>query len=311
MSSNNSRDVVIVAAARSAVGKAKKGSLKDTRPDELLTQTLSGLLAQVEGFNAETLGDVVIGCAMPEAEQGMNIARISALAAGIPQSVPAMTINRFCSSGLQSLAQAAACIEAGWYDAALTGGVESMSKVKMGGDRISPNPDIMANHPEIYVPMGITSENVAQQYGISREEQDAFAASSHAKAAAAIDSGKFKDEIIPIKTKVFDGTNWKEIVFAEDEGLRRSTTADGLAKLRPVFSARGTTTAGKAVKEEVDEESMGDWYLTTVSCLRFEWNTAELNWQTRSRHTFRTIVMYSHLIPRFAHTLHREFYINV
>ena len=166
--SKNPRDPVVVAAVRTPAGKGKKGSLKDTRPDDLMTQAIKGLLDRTDGFDSAEIDDVIIGCAMPEAEQGMNVARIAALAAGIPQQVPAMTINRFCSSGLQSLAQGAAGIQAGFYDVALTGGVESMSKVKMGGDRLSPNPSLMENSPEIYTPMGITSELVAQRARVHR-----------------------------------------------------------------------------------------------------------------------------------------------
>ncbi len=244
MSEKNPRDVVVVSAVRTAVGKANKGSFKDTRPDDLLTAALKGALP--DGFDAALIDDVVIGTAMPEGEQGMNVARISALAAGIPHSVPAMTINRFCSSGLQSLAQAAASIEAGWYDVALTGGVESMSQVKMGGDRPTPNPRLMTEHPEIYTPMGITSENVATRFGVSREQQDAFAVTSHQKAAAAIEGGKFKDEIIPVATRVYQDGTWHDVTVDTDEGVRADTSAEGLGRLRPVFAAKGTTTAGNS-----------------------------------------------------------------
>jgi acetyl-CoA acyltransferase len=240
------RDPVVVAAVRTPSGKGKKGSLKDTRPDDLMAQAIKGLLDRTQGFDPSDIDDVIIGCAMPEAEQGMNVARIAALAAGIPQEVPAMTINRFCSSGLQSLAQGAAGIKAGYYDVALTGGVESMSKVKMGGDRLSPNPGIMAENPEIYTPMGITSELVAQRFGVSREDQDAFATSSHRKAAAAIEEGRFEDEIVPVTTKVYDGTEWNELTLSVDEGVRPSTSVEGLSRLRPAFHAKGTTTAGNS-----------------------------------------------------------------
>jgi acetyl-CoA acyltransferase len=244
MSEKNPRDVVVVSAIRTAVGKAKKGSFKDTRPDDLLTAALKGALPA--GFDAALIDDVVIGTAMPEGEQGMNVARISALAAGIPHSVPAMTINRFCSSGLQSLAQAAASIEAGWYDVALTGGVESMSQVKMGGDRPTPNPQLMTDSPEIYTPMGITSENVAKRFNVTREQQDAFAVTSHQKAAAAIEGGKFKDEIIPVATRVYQDGAWHDVTVDTDEGVRADTSVAGLARLRPAFSAKGTTTAGNS-----------------------------------------------------------------
>ncbi|HJN76817.1 MAG TPA: thiolase family protein [Myxococcota bacterium] len=240
----NSRDVVVVVAVRTAVGKAKKGSFKDTRPDDLLTFALKGALGKVPDFDPSEIDDVVIGTAMPEGEQGMNVARISALAAGIPKTVPAMTINRFCSSGLQALAQAAAGIEAGWYDVALTGGVESMSQVKMGGDRPTPNPRLMATNPEIYTAMGITSENVAKQFEVDRATQDSFAVRSHQKAAAAIEAGRFTDEIIPVQTRVYRGGSWQDVTVDADEGVRADTSVEGLARLRPAFAAKGTTHAG-------------------------------------------------------------------
>lgn len=241
------REVVIVSAVRTAVGKSGKGSLKDTRPDEMLGQVMAGCLAKVPGFDASTIDDVVIGTAMPEAEQGMNVARIGAFVAGLPDSVPAVTVNRFCSSGIQSLAQAAAAITAGWQDVALTGGVESMSQVAMGGQKPSPHPGLVTNRPEAYTPMGITAELVAQKYGITRAEQDAFALSSHQKAMAAIQGGKFKDEIIPVKTRVTaDGATWKEIAFDTDEGPRGDTTIEALGKLRAAFKKDGSVTAGNS-----------------------------------------------------------------
>jgi len=241
------REVVIVSAVRTAVGKSGKGSLKDTRPDEMLGQVMAGCLAKVPGFDASKLDDVIIGTAMPEAEQGMNVARIGAFVAGIPDTVPAATVNRFCSSGIQSLGQAAAAIVAGWQDVALTGGVESMSQVAMGGQKPSPHPGLVANRPEAYTPMGITAELVADKYGITRAEQDAFALSSHQKAVAAIQGGKFKDEIIPVKTRVAaDGVNWKEIAFDTDEGPRADTTLEALGKLRAAFKKDGSVTAGNS-----------------------------------------------------------------
>jgi len=239
-------EAVVVSALRTAVTKAKKGAFKDTRPDDLLAEIMRGALAQVPQLDPADIGDVVIGTAMPEGEQGMNVARISALLAGIPDHVPAMTINRFCSSGLQSLAQAAACIEAGWYDVALTGGVESMSQVKMGGDRPSPNPGAMQNRPEIFTPMGVTSENVAEQFGVTREDQDSFALSSHQKATDAISSGRFQEEIHPVSTRYYSGGDWTETVVDTDEGPRADTNLQALGKLRPVFKKGGTTTAGNS-----------------------------------------------------------------
>ena len=244
--STNPRDVVVVSAVRTAVGKAKKGSFKDTRPDDLLTFALKGALDVVPDFDPAEIADVVIGTAMPEGEQGMNVARISALAAGIPATVPAMTINRFCSSGLQALAQAAAGIQAGWYDVALTGGVESMSQVKMGGDRPTPNPRLMETNPEIYTSMGITSENVARLFEVDRATQDAFAVTSHQKAAAAIEAGRFKDEIVPVQTRVFRGGSWQDVTVEVDEGVRPDSSVEGLARLRPAFAVKGTTHAGNS-----------------------------------------------------------------
>jgi acetyl-CoA acyltransferase len=245
--SKNPRDVVVVAAVRTAVGKSgKRGSFKDTRPDDLLIATIKGAMALVPDFDPALIGDVIIGTATPEGEQGLNVARNAALGAGIPDSVPAMTINRFCSSGLQSLAQGASAIIAGWQDVALTGGVESMSQLAMGGDRPSPNPKLMEERPEIYAPMGITSENVAKRFNVTREQQDAFAVTSHQKAAKAIAQGKFKDEIIPVATRLYKDGVWHDIVVDTDEGVRPDTSVEGLARLRPVFAVNGTTTAGNA-----------------------------------------------------------------
>ncbi|MCB9796496.1 MAG: thiolase family protein [Alphaproteobacteria bacterium] len=242
----NPRDVVVVAAVRTAVTKAKKGAFKDTRPDDLMIFAIQGLLEKVPGFDPALIEDVVIGTAMPEGEQGMNVARIVSLGAGLPDSVPAMTINRFCSSGLQSLAQAGASIAAGWSDVALTGGVESMTQIPMGGDRPSPNPKLMAERPEIYSPMGITSENVAHKYGVTREEQDAFALASNQKAVAAQQAGRFDDEIVPVRTTVFDGEGWQEVTVTADEGPRADTTLEALGKLRPAFHVKGTSHAGNS-----------------------------------------------------------------
>ncbi len=242
----NPRDPVIVAAIRTPGTKSRKGGLKDTRPDDLLITALQGLLERVPTFDKSTVADVIIGSATPEGEQGMNIARIAALGAGIPESAPAMTINRFCSSGLQSLAQAGAAIQAGWYDVAVTGGVESMTMLGMGGDRPTPNPRLMQERPEIFVTMGMTSENVAERFGVSRADQDAFAVTSHQKAAAAIDAGKFTDEIVPVQTRVYTDGTWHDVTIDIDDGVRRDTSVEGLARLRPVFAKTGTTTAGNA-----------------------------------------------------------------
>jgi acetyl-CoA acyltransferase len=242
----NPRDPVVVAAVRTPVTKARKGGLKDTRPEDLMITAIKGLLDKVPGFDPALIDDVVVGTAMPEAEQGMNIGRIVALGAGLPDSVPALTINRFCSSGLQALAQAAAAIQAGWIDVALTGGVESMSIIPMGGQKPSPHPGLIAERPEIYVTMGMTSENVCTRFEVPRAEQDAFAARSHQKAAAAIAAGRFVEETVPVHTRVFDGKAWKDVVISVDDGVRADTTAEGLAALKPAFSKSGATTAGNA-----------------------------------------------------------------
>ena len=238
------REVAVVSAVRTAVGKSKKGSLKDTRPDDMLTCVLRAAVER-GGVDPALVEDVVVGTATPEAEQGMNVARISALAAGLPDEVPALTINRFCSSGLQSLAQGASAILAGWQDVVLTGGVESMTLIAMGGEKPAPNPAIMAERPEVYTPMGITAENVAEQFEVSREEQDQFALRSQQRALAAVQQGKFTDEIVPLKTRVFRDGAWHDITFEVDEGPRPSSI-EGLKKLRPAFKARGSVTAGNS-----------------------------------------------------------------
>lgn len=240
------REVVVCAAVRSAVGRSGRGSLRDTRPDELLGQVLKGALTRVPSLDPAQLDDVVIGSAMPEAEQGMNVARIASFLAGLPDSVPAITVNRFCSSGLQSLAQAASAIAAGWQDVALAGGVESMSQIAMGGQKPSPHPGLMERRPEAYTPMGITAEIVAERFGVSRSDQDAFALSSHQKALAAIGAGRFVGEIVPVHTRVMGETGWKDIVFEVDEGPRADTSLEGLARLKPAFKQNGTVTAGNA-----------------------------------------------------------------
>ncbi len=239
------REVVVVSAVRTAIGKGVKGSLKDTRPDTMLAAVLAEAVKR-SGLDATRIDDVIVGTAMPEAEQGMNVARISALMAGLPDSVPAVTINRFCSSGLQSLAQGAAAILAGWQDVVLSGGVESMSQIAMGGQKPSPNPDLMDAHPEAYTPMGITAENVAERFHISREDQDAFSYRSHEKAVDAIEHGRFVDEILPLDTRVFTDGAWQPIRFDRDEGPRPDTTIERLAKLKPAFKSTGTVTAGSS-----------------------------------------------------------------
>jgi len=236
-----STGVVVTHAYRTAVGKANRGSLRQTRPDELLGLLMQGFLDRVPDLNPAAIDDILIGCAMPEGEQGLNIARNAALRAGLPVEVPAMTVNRFCSSGLQTLASGAAQIQAGWSDIVLTGGVESMSMVPMSGNKPSLNPWLAENYPESYESMGMTSEIVAERYGVTRQDQDEFAAESNNRALAAIEAGRFVDEIIPIETDL-DG---KTIVFDTDEGPRASTV-EGLASLRPAFKVNGTSTAGNS-----------------------------------------------------------------
>lgn len=245
------REAVIVAAARTAVGKAPRGSLKDTRPDDMAAAVLQELLKRCPGLPAEEIDDVIVGCALPEGEQGLNMARIAALKAGLPYSVPAMTINRFCSSGLQSIALGAERILAGFADVIVAGGSESMSMVPMSGNKFSANPTLAETYPEIYISMGLTAENVAQRFHISREDQDLFAVQSHRRAAAALQEGKFQEETFPLRTQIgIQNENgepcFKEILFERDEGVRPDTSMEGLAKLKPAFKLRGTVTAGNS-----------------------------------------------------------------
>ena len=241
----------VISAVRTAVGRAYRGSLKDTRPDDLGAAAIRGAVERVPNLDPARIDDVIFGCAMPEGEQGMNVARICALSAGLPDSVPAVTINRFCSSGLQAIAMAAERILAGFADVVVAGGTESMTMVPMGGNKPSFNGEIIDTRPEIFMPMGLTAEEVARRYKVTREDQDQFAYHSHRKAIAAIAAGKFRDEIVPVNTVVFhprDGGRpvRKEIVFDTDEGPRGDTTVEALAKLRPAFDAKGTVTAGNA-----------------------------------------------------------------
>ena len=245
------RDAVIVSAVRTAIGKAPKGTLKDTRPDELGAAVIKEAMARVPGLEMSEIDDVIMGCAMPEAEQGMNIARAAAIRAGLPVETSAMTINRFCSSGLQSIAIAADRIRTGGAEAALAGGLESMSMIPMGGHIIRPNPYLVEHYPDFYLNMGLATENVARKYEVTRDEQDAFALRSHQRAAAALDQDKFKDETVPL-TVTFEELDEKgrkqrrEVVFERDEGVRRDSSAEGLAKLKPAFHVKGTITAGNA-----------------------------------------------------------------
>ncbi|MBO8170023.1 MAG: acetyl-CoA C-acyltransferase [Thermoanaerobacteraceae bacterium] len=244
------REAVIVSGVRTAVGKAPRGTLKNFRPEDMGAAVIKESINRVPGLKPEDVDDIVIGCSFPEGEQGMNLGRILALRAGFPESVPGFTINRFCSSGLQAIAIAAQQIMVGWADIVIAGGVESMSQVPMGGNKVAPNPYLMEYYPEVYLSMGLTAENVARRYNISRKDQDEFAFCSHQKAAAAIREGRFKEEILPLEVPVKKVVNNKvveeTVTFDTDEGVRPDTSVEVLGKLRPVFHARGTVTAGNS-----------------------------------------------------------------
>jgi acetyl-CoA acyltransferase len=242
------REAVIVSSVRTAVGKALKGTLRQTRPDDMAAAAIEGALARVPAVKPEMVEDVILGCAMPEGEQGMNVARISAFLAGIPHTASAMTINRFCSSGLQAIALATRAVECGECDVVVAGGTESMSLVPMGGQHYSPNPTLMDVHPEVYLGMGLTAERLAKEHGITREQTDAFALASHQKAVAAIDAGRFEDEIVPLEVTPpsNNGAAPEPVAFDTDEGPRRDTDMAALAKLKPVFATDGVVTAGNA-----------------------------------------------------------------
>jgi acetyl-CoA acyltransferase len=239
-------DAVIVSVARTPIGRAKKGSLRDTRPEYFASEMLKALVARTPGLEPAMVDDVIFGCAMPEGEQGMNVARLITLAAGFPTEVPAMTVNRFCCSGSQTIALAADTIKAGNADIIIAGGVESMSMVEMGGNKMIGYPGLIESNINAYMAMGTTAEVVARRFDISREVQDEFAYNSHRKAVAALEAGKFADEIVPLDVRVRDNGSWREFVFDADEGPRADTTVEGLAKLRPVFDPVGTVTAGNA-----------------------------------------------------------------
>jgi len=238
---------VIASAVRTPFTRAHKGEFKDTRPDTLAARAIEAAIKQVPGLKPEEIDDVILGCAMPEAEQGMNVARLASVLAGLPETVPGLTINRFCSSGTQAIAMAAQQILAGQSDVVIAGGTESMTMVPMGGNKPSANPDLMDSHPAMYIGMGTTAENVASRFGVSREDQDAFAARSQQRAGEARDNGKFAEEIIPVTTTVYDEAgNAHEVTVTVDTILRPETTVEGLSKLRPAFNAKGTVTAGNA-----------------------------------------------------------------
>ena len=242
-----SNRVVIASTARTPFTRAHKGELKDTRPDTLAAHVITEAINRVPGLKKEDIEDVVLGCAMPEGEQGMNVARPAALLAGLPDTVSAMTVNRFCASGVQSIAQVAQAILAGQYDVGIAGGTETMTMVPMGGNKISANPELMEKHPEVYTTMGATAEKVAAKFGVKREDQDVFAAESQKKATAAREKGVFKDEIAPITVTLFDEKGKaSKVTVSDDTIIRAETTLEGLQKLKPAFDAKGTVTAGNA-----------------------------------------------------------------
>lgn len=254
-------EALIVSSLRTPVGKANKGSLRATRPDDLAALVIKEAIARVPGLDPKEIDDVILGCAMPEGEQGMNVARIAALRAGLPVETSAMTINRFCSSGLQAIALAAERIRSGSAEVIVAGGTESMSMVPMGGNKISPNPWLVDHYPDAYINMGLGTENIARKFGISREAADHFSVESHKKALAAIAAGHFKDETVPVEVRLTsvpngNGTGAKPkgpvkpatqtFAFATDEGPRADTSMEALAKLKPAFHAKGTVTAGNS-----------------------------------------------------------------
>ena len=250
-------EAVIVSAVRTPVGKAPNGTLRGTRPDDMAATAIASALERAPGIDPSDVDDVILGCAMPEAEQGMNVARIASLRAGIPVQASAVTVNRFCSSGLQAIAYGAERIMCGFANTIVAGGTESMSLVPMGGHKIAPNPTLIDRYPDVYLSTGLVAENHARESSISREEQDAYALRSHQRAVAAIDSGKFAEETVPLKARFVDGagrhevrlkpdTTYEEVLFETDEGPRRDTSAQALSKLRPAFHVNGTVTAGNS-----------------------------------------------------------------
>jgi acetyl-CoA acyltransferase len=246
-------DAVIISAVRTAAGKAPNGTLRGTRPDELAATVITEALRRTPAVDPSEIDDVMLGCAMPEAEQGLNVARIASLRAGIPVGASAVTINRFCSSGLQAIAFAAERIMCGFASTIVAGGAESMSLVPMGGHKVAPNPTLVDRYPDVYLSTGLVAENHAREAGISREAQDAFALRSHQRAVAAIDAGRFKDEIVPVTALLVESPNGnggkpatRQVAFDTDEGPRRDTSAGALAKLKPAFHVRGSVTAGNS-----------------------------------------------------------------
>jgi acetyl-CoA acyltransferase len=239
------RDVAIISAVRTPIGRASKGNLRNTRPDDLGSLAVKEALVRAESKAAE-VEDLVLGCAFPEGEQGMNVARVVGHLAGLPDEVPAMTINRFCSSGLQAASIVADRIAVGGIDVGIAGGVESMSMIPMGGNKVSLNGKLVELEPDAYLPMGNTAENVARQFKVSREDQDAFALRSHQKAVAAWTEGRFAPEVVPVKTRVFEDGRWVDLTVDRDEGPRADPTIEKLAALKPVFDPTGSVTAGNS-----------------------------------------------------------------
>ena len=245
------KSAVIVSIARTAVGKAPRGTLRNTRPDDMAAAVIKEILARVPGLDVNEVEDVILGCAMPEAEQGNNVARIASLSAGLPVTCSAMTINRFCSSGLQAIALASERIMAGFADVIVAGGAESMSLIPMGGFHFSPNPTLVERYPDAYLSMGLTAENLARKHQITRQQADEFSLGSHQRAVAALDACRFKEEIVPLEVVEVslngkDKPRTSKIVFGVDEGPRRDTSLEALAKLKPAFHAHGTVTAGNS-----------------------------------------------------------------
>lgn len=246
-------DAVIVSAVRTAVGKAPKGTLRATRPDEMAATVIAEALRRAPGIEPSDIDDVILGCAMPEGEQGLNVARIASLRAGVPIGASAVTINRFCSSGLQAIAFASERIMVGAADAIIAGGTESMSLIPMGGHKVAPNPRLMRDYPDVYLSTGLVAENHVREAGVSREEQDAFALRSHQRAVAAIAAGRFRDEIVPLEVRETVSANGsggaptvRISVFDTDEGPRADTSMEALGKLRPAFHVKGSVTAGNS-----------------------------------------------------------------
>ncbi len=244
------KEAVLVSGARTAVGRAPKGALRAARPDDMAAAAITEAIKRADGLDPAEVEDVVLGCAIPEGTQGMNVARVAALRAGLPESVPGQTVNRFCSSGLQTIASAAERIMAGFATTIVAGGTEHMSSTPVTSANFAPNPEVVRSFPEVYMSMGLTAERVAERWKVSREDQDEFALRSHRRAAEAVDSGRFDPEIVPLPVTLdwVDGDERRhsETTFARDEGPRRDTSPEALAKLKPVFKQGGSVTAGNS-----------------------------------------------------------------